>query len=459
MQAANPVQRIGPLGQVAAQIVAIVRGAANWSILVNAASLVGTRVVTSGLGFVYWWLAAHLFTAESIGLAAAVISAMTLLGTIGMLGLSALLIVELPRYRGREGSLIATALLVSAAAGAVLGLVFALGSAPVLPEFASLTGSPLVVALFAVGVGLTALTLVLDQALIGLLRGGVQLTRNAIFSATKLGALAGIPLLLTPSATAIWCTWVFGVVCSLAGLLVLAPRAGASPRRWLPAWSLFRGLRRRAMTHYLLDLSLEAPPLAMPLIVTAVLSPTSNAYFYTASMIAALLAMAPISLANATYAVGAHAPEQLPQRLRFTLALSVLLVAGANVVLFVLADPFLRIFGAAYADEAVWTLRILSLMVFTRIVLVSYDIVCRLRGRILLATIVVGIGGIVELALAAIGGLLGGLTGFALGWLGGACLQAIVMLPTVVNAARSDRADWPEVSENSVQIDGQVVGR
>jgi Na+-driven multidrug efflux pump len=177
----------------------------------------------------------------------------------------------------------------------------------------------------------------------------------------------------------------------------------------------------------------------MPLVVAAILSVSANAYFYTASMISALLAMAPISLAMATYAVGAQAPEHLPHRLRFSLVLSLALVAGANLVLFVAAEPMLRIFGDAYAQEAAWTLRILSLTVFARIVQVNYDVVSRLRGRLRSATVMVGLFGVVELGLAAVGGILYGLEGLALGWLAGACIQAAVMLPRVLGEARPRR--------------------
>ncbi len=46
----------------------------------------------------------------------------------------------------------------------------------------ALSESPASTAFFTAGVGLTALAPVLDQALIGLMRGGLQLTRNTVFA-------------------------------------------------------------------------------------------------------------------------------------------------------------------------------------------------------------------------------------------------------------------------------------
>src|SRR6266853_1606802 len=98
----------------------------NSSIIVNAGSLVATTGVNSVLGFVYWWLAAKQFLPEAIGFASAAISAMTLLGTLSVLGLGTLLIGELPRHSGKEGSLISAALILVGGVGVGTGIVFAI---------------------------------------------------------------------------------------------------------------------------------------------------------------------------------------------------------------------------------------------------------------------------------------------------------------------------------------------
>ena len=75
-----------------------------WPIAFNAGSLMAAIVVNSGLGFVFWWLAARTFSPSEVGFAAAAVSAMTLLGTLGVLGLGTLLIGELPRRAGGRGA-------------------------------------------------------------------------------------------------------------------------------------------------------------------------------------------------------------------------------------------------------------------------------------------------------------------------------------------------------------------
>ena len=78
-------------------------------LLSNSGALLGSSVVTSALGFVFWWLAARVASQDTVGAASAAVSAMTLIGTIGMFGLGTLLIAELPRMRTGQWRLMSAA--------------------------------------------------------------------------------------------------------------------------------------------------------------------------------------------------------------------------------------------------------------------------------------------------------------------------------------------------------------
>src|SRR5579859_4612032 len=187
--------------------------------LVNAGSLVGSTAVTSVLGFAYWWLAARQFLPETVGLASALISLMMLLGNFCMLGLGTLLITELPRQPGQEVPLISTALIIVGAVGACTGIAFALVTPYTLANFQFLSTSITNTIIFAGGISLTAITLVLDQALIGVLRGGLQLWRNTLFATAKLVVLFALGLWLShKTGITIYTTWAIGNALSLAAL-------------------------------------------------------------------------------------------------------------------------------------------------------------------------------------------------------------------------------------------------
>src|SRR5262249_48697373 len=154
----------------------------------------------------------RLFSQRAVGYASAAVSAMTLLGTIGMLGLGTLLVGELPRRNGRA-RLVAAALLTSRLGSRLLRLGLA-GVAPrVSGNLRTMIGTPGGGALFAAGVAVTAVTLVFDQATIGLMRGGLQMARNVAFAVAKVLVLPVAAIAFHDGFGAgITLSWVAGMV-------------------------------------------------------------------------------------------------------------------------------------------------------------------------------------------------------------------------------------------------------
>ncbi len=413
----------------------------NRAIVVNATGLVGTTAVTAGLGFIYWLVAARGFSPDAVGLASASVSAMTLLGYVGMLGFGTMLMGELPQQKGREGSLLTAAVLVSGLAGGVLGLLFAALAPLLAPDFRPLQESAATVAVFAAGVALTTASLVTDQALIGLLLGGVQFGRNAVFAAVKLGALFLASLWITErTGITIYITWALGNLLSLGALAVLA-----TARQWFrfpvrPDWSVLHGLRRVALGHHGLNLALQLPVLGLPIVVTAILTAAFNAYFYVAWMVAlSFVWVAPAALSFVLYTVTSKTPAALGRTMRFTLTLSVVVGAISNLVLPLIGHPILGLFGGTYAAYAGPSLQVMVLTVFPLIVKDHFVSLCRLNRRLARGAALIGGAGVLELAGAAAGAYLGGLVGLCLGWAAVLCIEALFMAPTVYRGATHDR--------------------
>ena len=100
------------------------------------------------------------------------------------------------------------------------------------------------------------MTLVLDQALIGLLRGAMQLWRNALFAAAKLAILVAVGLWLADKSWgSIYVTWMAGNLIPVA--VLPAKRSSSQGPAWLPQWSILHRLGRAAISHHFLTLSLR----------------------------------------------------------------------------------------------------------------------------------------------------------------------------------------------------------
>jgi O-antigen/teichoic acid export membrane protein len=385
-------------------------------------------------------LAAHEFSKHSVGVAAAAVGAMTLLGFMSTLGLGTLLMGELPRLDSGHRSLINAALTICAPAGALVGIVFALVAPKVSSNFEPLAESWVTVFAFATGVSLTALALVLDQALIGLLRGSLQLRRNAVFAGVKLAALIPIAALVIEAGPAwIYSAWTVGIAASLLVMTRFYRHRGGDPLR--PDFGPLKEMRRSAASHHAFNVALQIPALALPVLVVGLVSAEANASFYIAWMIAGLVTMVPISLATVLYPIGSQDMDRMTQGLKLTLAIAFSLGVVANLVLVPGAVPLLEVFGSSYAEQGAATLHILLLGIFPLTFKTLYVSVHRVQRRLGSALPIVWGGTILELVGAVLGAKLGhGLTGIAWGWLVAVYIEGLVMMWDVLKAVRSPAA-------------------
>jgi O-antigen/teichoic acid export membrane protein len=400
--------------------------ARNRTVLVNAGSMMSTVLVTALLGAAFWLIAARKFSPDAVGVASAAVSAMMLLGYLATVGLGTLLMGEMPRRENGHRGLLNAALLLTGAIGAVLGLAFAFAAPLISSDLDPLSESWEAVLAFVAGVSLTGLTAVLDQALIGLLRGGLQLNRNVVFSVVKLLALAAAGFLLTsPGSAWIFGAWALGIAVSLLVLARFYAKRGEDSLR--PQFAQLAEMRVDAATHHVYNLAIRAPDLVLPLIVVSMLSAEANANFYIAWMIASFGFMVPVSLSSVLYAVGSGDSERLHERYRLSIGLSAAIGVVVNLALLVAGGPILSLFGASYEQGALVTLHILALGVFPETIKAHFLSISRVERRIA-ATIPLVIGGtFLELGGALAAGLSDSLALIAAGWLAAVCIEAAVM--------------------------------
>jgi O-antigen/teichoic acid export membrane protein len=403
-------------------------------LLSNAGTLLGTTGVTSALGFVYWAVAARLFSQEAVGYGSAAVSAMGLLGTIGMLGLGTLLIGELPR-RSRRTGLVSAALLASGLGSLVLGLGFALAAPHVNGRFAVITGTPGRSALFAVGVALTGATMVFDQATIGLMRGGLQLWRNTVLAIVKLLAMPVIAILLHDKfGVGITLSWVFGTAVSLF-LVAVRLHFSGTPVLHRPDLGPLKGMGRTAMAHNWLNIAITVPTSVLPVLVTLIVSPSANAAFYVATMLTGFLFIVPAHLATVLFAIVAADTKAIARKLRFALRVSYIVGLPGMGALILGSHLVLTIFGKSYAADATGTMVLLTMGYPLYVPKALYIAVCRATGKIARAAAVLSVCSAAEVAAAAAGGALGGLKGLCIALLATRAVEAMVTAPAVVSAS------------------------
>jgi O-antigen/teichoic acid export membrane protein len=428
----------------------------NQDLLRNAGSLAASTGLTSVFGFVFWILAAHEFSQSAVGLGAAAISAMMLLGTIGMFGLGTVLIGELPKSRSGAG-LIVAALFASGLGSLILGLGFPLIAEAFGGHFPAISGTLGRLALFAFGVAITGASLVFDDASIGLMRGGMQLTRNLAMSVIKLAILPAVAILLHDAfGVGIIFAWVLGTLASVVPVVIMIKRSGSKVLH-RPDWGVLRGLGKTALAHNWLNLAIATPPKLIPVIVTVVVSPSANGAFYVAWMLANFLFMVPTHLSTVLFAIASAAPEMIAEKLRFVLRLSLAIGLPVMVVLALGAHLALYIFGAKYANLATVPLWLLIAGYIPWLPKAQYIAVCRATGQVTKAAIVLSIATICELVAVLIGGKVGGLNGLTFALLAVWVLEGLYTAPAVIRTAYN-RGRLRQVNALDTSVSPSTIG-
>jgi O-antigen/teichoic acid export membrane protein len=406
-------------------------------------SLVGTQAATSVLGVVFWSLAARQFSTEALGTGQAAVSLMSVVATFGTVGLGTLLIARVPHLeQGTRRVTVRTALAVAAGMSLLLAVVVPVvaihgfGAGNLRP----LAGSTQHLTLFAVGTSLMAVALVLDQAVLVLGSGSLQLERNVVASAVKVVALVAAAALGFTGGMTIFAAWTIGTLVSLP-LLSLRTRGGWALQRdrALVRPSSMRGLGRAAAGHHALNTVLQVPLMLLPVIVTVLLGARANGTFGPALQLTGFVFALPYAISLSLFAAAEGREHEVVERMRVTLPLGLGVSALANLVLFPLAPFVLRVlFGAGYdTAQGTTVLRLLVLAGLPFVVKDHYVALRRTQGRTLAATAVLAAFSVVEIVAAVVGARLDGSTGLVTGWLIVLAVEAVVLAVPLVQVRRT----------------------
>ncbi len=407
-------------------------------LLRNALSLVSTSVVTSGLGFIYWTVAARMYAVTDVGESTTAIAAMSLIAPFTVLGFGTTLIAKLPAMKSGRAQLVSTAAAVCAVVSCAVALVCAL----ILPAtFIGLPGighNAFVNVLFVGGVAAHSVSQLLDSALLSAIGGGIQLRRNTIHAVVKLVLLVVFALTLNRYGSwGIYATWFIAAVVSILVVGILLIREYRLPlSRLRPRLSTLKGLHFHAAQHHILNLSLSVPYFAMPIVANVILGSEKAGYLYATWSLAGFVFVLPIAMSLALFASGAKDASTILKEFRFTLRLSMAACLAANLLILPLGGLVLGIFGPAYAANGHTVLIVLCLGGFGVIIRDHHVAVARIAGDISREAAIMVALGAGELICAAIGASLGGLIGLSLGWIAAIAVEVLVCGPRVWRAYR-----------------------
>lgn len=313
------------------------------------------------LGFVFWILAARLYTAEAVGHASAALSAVSLLSCIAAFGFGMALIRYLPEAGIDTKCLINSVLLANALLVVFLSVIFISGLGIWSPGLLFIRDQPIYILFFIIFTAATCLAGISTFPFISRKRSEFAIMQSSIFMITKIILV----VLLAQSFAEFGIFTAVGsgyVIAFSVGVFILLPRIikGYFPLSRIQI-DLLKGVIKFSSFNYIADIFTVASALVLPIIIVNVLGAEQTAYFFITWSIVNLLYAIASSASLSIFAEGSNKGEITPSHMRQGLKFILILLIPATVSMIFLGEKLLSIFGKAYSEGGTQLLTMLAL--------------------------------------------------------------------------------------------------
>jgi Polysaccharide biosynthesis protein len=431
---------------------AYVRVARGDSLVRNSLYVMSSTVATAGLGYVFWIVAARVFSAAQVGIASAVISLCSTVALLIYLGPGAMLVERLHTYAEPRAwnSFLARMCAATAAVTAVLAVV----AIPLVSQargYGSYFSAAGAVVLAVIGAASWTVIQMYCSAFIAARRADGMFALQGLVSLVKV--LLVVPLCaLGLGAPAIVLAWTASSVAGVAaGALWLLPRIGlGAPSAGTPSAGATGQPRARRGRHarqsrqradyashlvgqHLTSVGGQMTPLLLPILVVARLGAGLNAYFYITWMIGSVFFMVSPSISVTLFAESVRSGSVLRPAVVKSFRIASFLLIPAILVMLAGGKLILAIFGHAYVSAGYGLLVLLAISAVPDAVSNVAVAVCRATNRLgysaslNLGVLAVAVGGAWVLMPTF------GLLGVGISWLAAQVLGALACIPVFLN--------------------------
>jgi O-antigen/teichoic acid export membrane protein len=369
------------------------------------------------LGFGFWIVVARLYVPDDVGLAAAAIAAASLMALLGNLGLGSGLIRFVSNAGSQGNSLINSCFSLGALASMGAALVFLGGLSLWAPSLLFLLETPVFAITFVAFAGSFNLIGMAGNALVANRRADLTLASSLIHGLLRLPLV--ILLGLVFRVYGIFAAATVGIVGALlVALFLFLPRVQLAYRPWFTIdRELIRKVMPFSMANYAGHLLSMGPGFVLPIIIVNMVGAEANAYFYGAWLIGTLLFAVGNAASLSLFAEGSSDEMNLGVYLRQSLGMSFVIVMPAVLVVLVLADKLLLLFGSGYSENATALLRILAISALPTVINNAYLGAKRVEKKL---TVIAGLSSVPAAGIVALTYLLVpvvGITGVGIAYL------------------------------------------
>jgi O-antigen/teichoic acid export membrane protein len=345
----------------------------------NSMYLLANMGVSTGSGFLFVIICAHLFSQASFGYATALIGALGVTTSFANLGMNRTLIRFMGRSANKSQDLVTNILVVSG-----LSILIAIVLSHFFSSFGVKHVDSTVEVVFVATAFLMSIKALLDSAFIAMRQSSGTLVENSLFCVVKVL----FPVLVIGSGyLGIFSAQLAGVVVAItASVLLLRHRHGFT---FLirPSKSSMDGKWRFALGSYTSDLVGGLPTSVLPIIVVARLGAVNGALWYVAMQIITVLLTVSGTVSQAMFAELANAEGNINRFLKKASISMYALLVPLSVAVFVLAPYILRLLHGDYVT-ATSVLRLMTIFALIGVANYIFGSILQVYKKVFYITVV-----------------------------------------------------------------------
>ena len=378
------------------------------------------------LGFVFWIVAARFYPPAQVGMVSALLAAMMLLAAFSRLGFDMGVIRFLAAEKDKPG-MINSCLTITCLASLILAVIFSAGLDLWSPALSFIREDIPFMISFIVFTVAFALSVMLSSIFVAFRRTEFSFFQNTIAGVLRLA----LPVLaVSAGAFGLFFSWGIGICITIAvSLLLFLPRLQPKYRP-LPMIKkrVVNDMRHFSFMNYITGIFQGIPLYVLPLLVINILGSEATAYFRIAWAISGILFLTiPVAVCTSLFAEGSYNPEKLRNNAIRAARLMLMLIIPGVVLIFLLGDKILLLFGAAYSENGLRVLQILALSSIPAIFIQLYIVIRMVQKRMKPVILVAALIAVIVLGIIYVLMPQFGLVGVGIGWTLAQVIMAVLI--------------------------------
>lgn len=331
----------------------------------NSYFLMANTAIYAGVGFIFWIVAARVYSTAEVGIGSAIVSVMGLLSIFALMGFDISLIRYVPTEE-KKGIIINTCLTTTTAVSILLAIIFLAGLDIWAPALNLLNNNFFYEIAFIIFTVFSALSM-LQISIFAAFRAA----KYSFFqSLTNFLRLLLLPFLLIFGSFGIFAA--FGLTYAITFIVgnKFISKVDYS-YKMIPTIkkSVIQKMFHYSFRNYITNIFTQIPTYILPLLVVNLLSPEMNAYFYVAWTFSLILLTVPVSISKSLLAEGSFSQKEFSNKVIQSLKFTLILLITAIIGILIFGKYLLLLFGENYA------LNSFNLLIILCIASIPYSIV------------------------------------------------------------------------------------